>query len=61
MTGYTYREVSDADLAAYVAFLRSADGKRANDAITDAFSQAMVAASLRLGQLVDQRVAKRPT
>ena len=61
MTGYTYREVSDADLAAYVAFLRSADGKRANDAITDAFSQAMVSASLRLGQLVDQRVAKRPT
>jgi len=61
MMGYTYREVSDADLAAYVAFLRSADGKRANDAITEAFTQAMVAASVRLGQLVDQRSTKRPT
>lgn len=61
MLGYTYREVSDADLAAYVAFLRSADGKRANDAITEAFTQAMVAASVRLGQFVDQRSTKRPT
>lgn len=61
MMGYTYREVSDADLTAYVAFLRSADGKRANDAITEAFTQAMVSASLRLGQLVDQRSTKRPT
>lgn len=61
MMGYTYREVSDADLAAYVAFLRSADGKRANDAITEAFTQAMVSASVRLGQFVDQRSTKRPT
>lgn len=59
--GYTYREVSDADLAAYVEFLRTADGKRANDAITEAFTQAMVAASVRLGQLVDQRSTKQPT
>lgn len=59
--GYTYREVSDADLSGYVAFLRSADGKRANDAITEAFTQAMVAASVRLGQLVDQRSTKQPT
>ena len=59
--GYTYREVSDADLGAYIAFLRSADGKRANDAITEAFTQAMVAASVRLGQLVDQRSTKQPT
>jgi Uncharacterized protein conserved in bacteria (DUF2059) len=58
---YTYREVSDADLAAYVEFLRSADGKRANDAITEAFTQAMVAASVRLGQFVDQRSTKQPT
>jgi hypothetical protein len=61
MLGYTYREVSDADLTAYLAFLRSADGKRTNDAITEAFTQAMVAASVRLGQLVDQRSTRRPT
>ena len=60
ITGYTYREVSDADLAAYVEFLRSADGKRANDVITEAFAQAMVAASLRLGQLVDQQHRRPP-
>ena len=60
ITGYTYREVSDADLAAYVEFLRSADGKRANDVITEAFAQAMVAASLRLGQLVDQQRRRPP-
>jgi len=58
--GYTYREVSDADLAAYLVMLRSADGKRCNDAITEAFTQAMVAASVRVGQLVDQRAPKRP-
>lgn len=58
--GYTYREVSDADLVAYVAFLRTPDGKRANDAITEAFTQAIVAASVRLGQFVDQRSTKQP-
>ena len=61
MMGYTYREVSDADLTAYVVFLRSPDGKRANDAITEAFTQAMVSASVRMGQFVDQRSTKRPT
>ena len=60
ITGYTYREVSDADLAAYVEFLRSADGKRANDGIAEAFAQAMVSASLRLGQLVDQQRRRPP-
>jgi hypothetical protein len=57
---YTYREVSDSDLKSYLAILRSEDGKRVNDAITEAFLQAMVAASLRMGQLVDQRNPKRP-
>ncbi|HKX37568.1 MAG TPA: hypothetical protein VJN20_02820, partial [Burkholderiales bacterium] len=57
---YTYREVSEADLAAYLAFLRGADGKKYNDAMVEAFSQALVAASVRMGQLVDQ-TEKRPT
>jgi hypothetical protein len=58
--GYTYREVNDADLEAYLAFLRSPHGKAVNDAIADAFGQAMIAASVRVGQLVDQRAPKRP-
>lgn len=57
---YTYREVGEADLAAYLAFLRSTDGKRCNDAIGEALTQSMVAASVRTGQLVDQRTPKRP-
>jgi len=58
--GYTYREVSDADLTSYLTMLRTAEGKKVNDEITKAFTQAMVAASLRVGQLVDQRNPKRP-
>jgi len=61
IVAYNYREVSDADFAAYVAFLRSADGKRYNDAMTAAYTQAMVAASMRMGQLVGERAPKRPT
>ena len=57
---YTYREVSEADLAAYLAFLRGTDGRKYNDAMVEAFSQAVVAASVRMGQLVDQ-TGKRPT
>jgi hypothetical protein len=58
---YTYRDLSDWDLAAYVAFLRSADGKRYNDAMFDAFGQALVGASVRMGQLMEQAGSKRST
>ena len=51
---YTYREVSDKDLASYLAFLRSSDGKKYNDAMVEAFTQSVVGASVRMGQLVDQ-------
>jgi hypothetical protein len=57
---YTYREVSDADLEAYLVYLRSADGKRCNDAIGEALTEAMVAASVRLGQAVERRAPKQP-
>jgi hypothetical protein len=57
---YTYREVSDADLEAYLVFLRSADGKRCNDAVSEALTHAMVAASVRLGQAVERRGPKQP-
>ena len=51
---YTYRDVSEADLAGYLAFLRGADGRKYNDAMVECFTQAVVGASLRMGQLVDQ-------
>jgi hypothetical protein len=57
IVAYNYRDVSDADLAAYIAFLRSADGKRYNDAMTAAYAEAMAAASVRLGDFVEQRMA----
>ena len=60
MMGYTYRDVSDADMAAYNAFLRGADGKRYNDAMMEALGQALVGASVRMGQLMDQTGSKRP-
>jgi len=50
---YTYREVSDADLAAYDAFLRSPAGKKYNDTMLEVFGQALVSASVRMGQLAD--------
>jgi hypothetical protein len=58
---FTYREVSDADLAAYIAFLRGAVGKPYNDAVFEVFTQALVAASYRMGQLVDTTFQKRRT
>jgi hypothetical protein len=60
MLAYCYRELGDADLAAYVGFLRSPEGKRYNEAIAEAYTQAMVAASVRLGELVERRTPKRP-
>jgi hypothetical protein len=60
MTSYTYRDVSDADLTGYTAFLRGADGKRYNDAMMEALSQALVGASVRMGQLMEQAGSKRP-
>jgi hypothetical protein len=57
---YTYRDLSDWDLAAYVGFLRGAEGKKYNDAMIEAFSQALVGASMRMGQLMEHAGSKRP-
>jgi|SRR5687767_4091184 len=56
---FTYRDVSDVDLKAYVAFLRGPVGKPYNDAVFEVFTQALVAASFRMGQLVDVTFSKR--
>jgi len=57
---YTYRNIDDADLRAYLRFLRSASGKRYTEQMTEAFMSALVRASVRLGKLVDQRNLKQP-
>lgn len=58
---YTYRDVSDADLAEYVKFLGSPLGKRYQDQMGDAYADALIRASVRLGQLVDIHTSKRGT
>jgi hypothetical protein len=57
---YAYRELRDEDLRPYLAFLRSPAGKRYSDEMTQAFMNALVRASVRLGQLVDQKTVKQP-
>jgi len=57
--GFTYREISDADLAAYLAFNRSAQGKRYNDAMMAAFTDALTRASVRVGALMDARLQNK--
>jgi len=57
---YTYRNIDDADLRAYLRFLTSASGKRYTEQMTEAFMGALVRASVRLGKLVDQRNLKQP-
>jgi hypothetical protein len=51
----TYRDVSDADLIHYVGFLKSAAGKRYQDGMTGAFTEGILQASVRVGELVGQR------
>ena len=57
---YTYRNIDDADLRAYLRFLTSASGRRYTEQMTEAFMGALVRASVRLGKLVDQRNLKQP-
>ena len=57
--GFTYRDISDADLAAYLAFNRSAHGRRYNDAMMKAFTDALTRASVRVGALMDARLQNK--
>jgi uncharacterized protein (DUF2267 family) len=52
---YTYREISDADLAAYVGFLRGATGKRYQEGMNAAFMEGLARASLRMGEFAPTR------
>jgi hypothetical protein len=55
MFAYMYRDVSDADLSAYLRFLRSAAGRRYQDAMTDAFVESLGRASLQVGEEIVER------
>jgi len=50
MYGYVYREVSDADLAAYVRFSASPLGQRYSEALAGALVGALARASVRVGE-----------
>lgn len=50
MEGFTYRRISDADLAAYVKFNDSALGRRYNQAVTKALAESLTRASMRIGE-----------
>jgi hypothetical protein len=52
---YTYRDVSDADLGAYVEFLKSVAGKRYQDGMTAVFLEGLARASGQIGELAGQR------
>jgi hypothetical protein len=48
---YFYRDVPEADLAAYVRFLGMTSGKRYQQAMTDAYVESLRRASIRVGEL----------
>jgi hypothetical protein len=52
---YTYRDTSDADLAAYAGFLKGVAGKRYQDAINAALLEGLARASVQVGEIAGQR------
>jgi uncharacterized protein DUF2059 len=59
MYGYTYRAISDPDLAAYLKFNQSPLGTRYNKALADAVAEALTHASVRVGELVQSGPGKK--
>ena len=59
MYAYTYRDVSDADLEAYLAFNRSNSGARYNEAMMGALTEALAKAALRVGAAIDSALNKK--
>ena len=56
---FVYRDISDADLEAYLAFNRSVGGTRYNRVVMDAFTEALTRASIRVGTLVDGAMKRK--
>lgn len=61
MYAYTYRDVSDVDLEAYLAFNRSNSGARYNEAMMGALTEALAKAGLRVGAAIDSSLNKKAT
>jgi hypothetical protein len=61
MYAYTYRDVSDADLEAYLAFNRSNSGVRYNDAMMGALTEALAKAGLRVGEAIESSLHRKAT
>lgn len=61
MYAYTYRDVSDADLEAYLAFNRSNSGARYNEAMMGALTEALAKAALRVGAAIDSTLNGKAT
>jgi hypothetical protein len=61
MYAYTYRDVSDADLEAYLAFNRSNSGARYNEAMMGALTEALAKAGLRVGAAIDSALGRKAT
>jgi hypothetical protein len=56
---YTYRNVSDADLQAYLEFNRTPLGTRYNDAMTRALTGAVTRASLGMGPMIVRAMQRK--
>lgn len=61
MHAYVYRDVSDADLEAYLAFNRSNSGVRYNDAMMGALTEALSKAALRVGAGIESALNRKAT
>jgi hypothetical protein len=59
MYGFIYRQNSDADLAAYVEFNSSPLGQRYNQAVTEALADALIRASVRIGEIIQAAPEKK--
>jgi hypothetical protein len=55
---YTYRDIPDGDLAAYVGFLSGATGKRYQEGMNAAFTEGVARASMQLGEFAATRQRK---
>jgi len=56
---FTYRGVSDGDLAAYVKFSKSALGSRYNQTVMEALTAALARASVRVGEIMQAAPEKK--
>jgi hypothetical protein len=59
MYRFTYRGISDSDLAAYVKFNKSALGRRYNQTVMEALTDALAGASVRVGEIMQAAPEKK--